>query len=99
LRCAAAGKPVYVEKPMAMNHVQCTEMIAACRSAQVPLWVGYYRRALPRFLAVKDLVESGAIGDVRMVITRQFQRLPSAEQMKTLPWRVNPVLSGRRFLL
>jgi predicted dehydrogenase len=97
LRCAAAGKPVYVEKPMAMNHLQCTEMIAACRSAQVPLWVGYYRRALPRFLAVKELVESGAIGDVRMVTTRQFQRLPSAEQMKTLPWRINPALSGGGF--
>jgi predicted dehydrogenase len=97
LRCAAAGKPVYVEKPMAMNQLQCTEMIAACRSAQVPLWVGYFRRALPRFLAVKELVESGAIGDVRMVITRQFQRLPSAEQMKTLPWRINPALSGGGF--
>jgi len=97
LRCAAAGKPVYVEKPMAMNHTECAEMIAACRSAQVPLWVGYYRRALPRFLAVKDLVDSGAIGAVRMVITRQFQRLPPAEQMKTLPWRINPALSGGGF--
>ncbi|HYT96878.1 MAG TPA: Gfo/Idh/MocA family oxidoreductase [Casimicrobiaceae bacterium] len=97
LRCAAAGKPVYVEKPMAMNHAECAEMIAACRSAQVPLWVGYYRRALPRFLAVKDLVDSGAIGTVRMVITRQFQRLPPAEQMKTLPWRINPALSGGGF--
>jgi predicted dehydrogenase len=97
LRCAAAGKPVYVEKPMAMNHVECAEMIAACRSAPVPLWVGYYRRALPRFLAVKDLVDSGAIGNIRMVITRQFQRLPPAEQMKTLPWRINPALSGGGF--
>ena len=97
LRCAAAGKPVYVEKPMAMNHVQCAEMIAACRSARVPLWVAYYRRALPRFLAVKDLVDSGAIGAVRMVITRQFQRLPPAEQMKTLPWRIDPALSGGGF--
>src|SRR5256885_9263588 len=67
LRCARAGKPVYVEKPMAMNHAQCAEMVAACRSARVPLWVGYYRRALPRFLAVKELVQSGAIGAVRMV--------------------------------
>ena len=51
LRCAAAGKPVYVEKPMAMNHAQCREMVDACRAAGVPLWVGYYRRALPRLLA------------------------------------------------
>jgi hypothetical protein len=51
LRCASAGKPVYVEKPMGMNHAECLDMIAACRTAGAPLWVGYYRRALPRFLA------------------------------------------------
>ena len=62
MRCAAAGKAVYVEKPMGMNHAECLDMIAACRVAGVPLWVGYYRRALPRFLAVRDLVANGAIG-------------------------------------
>jgi predicted dehydrogenase len=99
LRCAAAGKAVYVEKPMAMNHAQCVTMIAACRSAQVPLWVGYYRRALPRFLAVRDLIADGAIGPVRMVITRQFQRLPPSEQIArgTLPWRIDPTRSGGGF--
>jgi predicted dehydrogenase len=99
LRCAAAGKPVYVEKPMAMNHAQCQEMITACRSAQVPLWVGYYRRALPRFLAVRDLIENNAIGPVRMVVTRQFQPLPPADQLTggNLPWRINSALSGGGF--
>ena len=99
LRCAAAGKPVYVEKPMGMNHAECLDMIAACRAAEVPLWVGYYRRALPRFLAVRDLVAAGAIGDVRMVVSRQFQRPPGADQFAggAVPWRVNPDLSGGGF--
>ena len=77
LRCAAAGKAVLTEKPMAMSHADCLAMIAACREASVPLWVAYYRRALPRFLKVRELVQSGAIGDVRMVITRHFQRIPT----------------------
>ena len=96
LRCAAAGKAVYVEKPMAMNHGECMEMVAACRAAGVPLWVGYYRRALPRFLAVRDLIGRGAIGDVRMVLSRHFQRLPAPEALHgdALAWRLDPARSG-----
>jgi len=96
LRCAAAGKPVLVEKPMAMNRRECDEMIAACAAARVPLWVAYYRRALPRFLAVRDLVQSGAIGPVRMVTSRQFQTLRAPEAMNpgTPPWRIDAARSG-----
>jgi len=32
LRCAAAGKPVYVEKPMGMDHGECVRMVDACRA-------------------------------------------------------------------
>src|SRR6266511_3415763 len=62
MRCAAAGKPVLTEKPMAMSHADCLAMIDACGEANVPLWVAYYRRALPRFLKVRDLVRDGALG-------------------------------------
>ena len=98
-RCAAASKPVYVEKPMGMNYAECLDMITACRTAGVPLWVGYYRRALPRFIAVRDLIAAGAIGEVRMVISRQFQRPLAADQIAggAVPWRVNPELSGGGF--
>jgi 1,5-anhydro-D-fructose reductase (1,5-anhydro-D-mannitol-forming) len=75
-RAAAAGKAVYVEKPMAMNAAECDAMIAACATAGVPLWVGYYRRALPRFLAVRDLLREGAIGEVREVVSTQTERAP-----------------------
>jgi len=37
LRCAAAGKPAYVEKPMALDATQCAEMIGACKAHRVPL--------------------------------------------------------------
>src|SRR3954454_8504140 len=61
LMAAEAGKPAYVEKPMATRHAECLEMVAACERARVPLFVAYYRRALPRFLKVKELVDEGAI--------------------------------------
>ena len=69
VRVAEAGKPVYVEKPMARNHEECRRMIEACRNAGVPLWVAYYRRQLPKFVKIKELVEGGAIGPVREVHT------------------------------
>jgi predicted dehydrogenase len=95
LLAAAAGKPVYVEKPMALNHGECLEMIAACRAAGVPLFVAYYRRALPRFVQVKDLLDQGAIGAVRFVQIALYQPARPAELDPTsLPWRVQPEIAG-----
>src|SRR5260221_13914845 len=73
LRCAKAGKPVYVEKPMALNFAECQEMIEACRAAAVPLWVAFYRRMLPRFLKIKELIDSGEIGAVQAVSVRLYR--------------------------
>jgi 1,5-anhydro-D-fructose reductase (1,5-anhydro-D-mannitol-forming) len=64
LRVAAAGKPCLVEKPMALNHGECLAMVEAFRRASRPLWVAYYRRALPRFLLVRSLLQEGRIGSV-----------------------------------
>ncbi len=80
LMSAAAGKPVYVEKPMALNFVE---------------FVGYYRRALPRFLKIKQLIDSGAIGEARLVSVALYQPADlEGLKSKSLPWRVVPELSG-----
>lgn len=93
LAVAAAGKPVYVEKPMALNHAECQAMIEACTTAGVPLFVAYYRRALPRFLRVKELLDSGTIGTPRTV-TITFYRAMRPHDPQNLPWRVNPAIAG-----
>ena len=98
LEVASAGKPVYVEKPMALNVQQCESMIKACELANVPLFVAYYRRALPRFLKIKSLLETGVIGDVRAVtvtFTRPFNHDPD----QPLPWRVIPEIAGGGFFM
>jgi predicted dehydrogenase len=61
---ASAGKPCLVEKPMAVSYAECTRMLDAFARAGVPLWVAYYRRALPRFLLIRDLLRSGALGPI-----------------------------------
>lgn len=93
LQVCAAGKPALVEKPMATTYAECVRMVEAFRAAGLPLFVAYYRRALPRFLKVKELVEEGAIGDVRSVTLRLLQ--PGRQyDPENLPWRVKPEIAG-----
>lgn len=89
LMCAQAGKPVCVEKPMGMSLADCQEMIQACRLAGVPLFVAYYRRSLPRFLKVKELLDAGAVGDVRGVTMALYMPLPDK-----LDWHYLPEVGG-----
>lgn len=91
LRVAAAGKPCYVEKPMARCYGECRRMIDAFERAKLPLRVAYYRRALPRFVRAKELLHSGAIGRVtgcRYRMSRLFRPNPAPQ------WRVDAEQSG-----
>ena len=95
IRAMRAGKPVYVEKPMALNFAECDAMNRVSRETGVPLFVAYYRRAMPYFLKVKDLVDTGAIGQVRAVSIQVHWVPPSADADATQPgWRVSPAVSG-----
>jgi len=93
LLTAHAGKPVYVEKPMAISTEECRIMIDAYKTAGVPLFVAYYRRALQRFLKIKELIDTHAIGTVRFV-TITFYQPHSLDKTSGLPWRVQPKISG-----
>lgn len=92
LQAAIAGKPCLVEKPMATTHDECRRMIAAFQAAGAGLWVAYYRRALPRFLTVRQLLSSGAIGRVTSVHVQVFDRLASGGYAKG--WRFDPARAG-----
>lgn len=93
VQVAQAGKPVYVEKPMGCTVAECRRMLAACEQAGVPLFVAYYRRALPRFLQVKALLEAEALGEVRAVIVRLIRPLQGSDA-DAGNWRVDPALAG-----
>lgn len=99
IKAAKAGKPVYVEKPMATSYEACKRMIAACVQAGVPLYVAYYRRGLPNFLKLKALIEAGVIGDVRLVKIELYKTTTPNVVFKNagampVNWRVDPEVSG-----
>jgi 1,5-anhydro-D-fructose reductase (1,5-anhydro-D-mannitol-forming) len=92
LQVAAAGKPCLVEKPMAISHPECLRMLDAFRTRGVPLWVAYYRRALPRFLLVRDLLAANAIGTLTSVHVQVAAPLMRGEG--TGNWRFDPAIAG-----
>lgn len=94
LRTAAAGKPAYVEKPMARHTPECDAMIAAFAKAGRKLFVAYYRRALPRFVKVKEMLEGGALGRLTGISYRYSAAPGTALDAANLPWRLQAASSG-----
>lgn len=90
-----AGKPVYVEKPMALDLAACRRMEQVSKETGVKLVVAHYRRALPLFIRVKELLDQQAIGDIRFARISLLQPDQSAMIAKTgTNWRVDPALAG-----
>lgn len=91
IKAARAGKPVYVEKPMARTHQECLDMIKACETASVPLFTAYYRRELGLFKTVKRLITEGVLGDIRFVDIKLYKHTPPNNADN---WRLNPEVAG-----
>jgi predicted dehydrogenase len=90
LAAAAAGKPAYVEKPMARHVPECDRMVAAFERAGLPLFVAYYRRRLPCFMKVADLLGTGALGR----LTGITYRLAEPHHRKGGMWRTDAAVAG-----
>ena len=91
-----AGKPVYVEKPLAANYDDCIRVNRVSEQTGVPCFVAYYRRYLPYFKKVKELVAQGAIGNVLEVQIRYACPPRKSDFAPTghAPWRVQPDIAG-----
>jgi myo-inositol 2-dehydrogenase/D-chiro-inositol 1-dehydrogenase/scyllo-inositol 2-dehydrogenase (NAD+) len=77
---ARAGKHVLCEKPMAMTPSECDDMIAACDTAGIKLQIGFMRRFDNSFVAARQRIDAGEIGEV--VLVKSLTRGPSVPQ----PW-------------
>ncbi len=94
IKVLEAGKPVYIEKPMARNYNECLEINKVAEKRGLPVFVAYYRRTLPGFLLIRKLIEEGQIGKVRFIQLNIFNYLSEDEKAGRLPWRVIPEISG-----
>jgi predicted dehydrogenase len=95
VKAMAAGKPVYVEKPMATDASSAQRVSAFSDQSGVKLTVAHYRRQQPLFLKIKALLENKVIGNVRAVDLRFAQPHLSDMIAKTeVNWRIDPMLSG-----
>ena len=93
IRAMRAGKAVYVEKPMAATYAQCQQMLQVSEETAVPLFVAYYRRSLPEFLAVKKVLDEGAIGRPLLINIRLLRPALDNERAGA-SWRVDPKVAG-----
>lgn len=67
LAAAEAGKHVVLEKPMALNLAECDRMIEACRRAGVKLMYAEELCFTPKYVRLKQLIESGAVGRPHLI--------------------------------
>jgi len=95
LMAMRAGKPCYIEKPMAASYEDCLRINRISQQTGVPCFVAYYRRYLPYFKKVEEILEQGIIGKPLTVQIRFA--VPPREldyNSQNLPWRLQPDIAG-----
>jgi len=96
IRALNAGKPVLVEKPIALTTEEADAMIAASNDKNVPLMIAYYRRALPRFEKLREIVQGGQIGEPRCVQVQHFMRSDGRPKQA---WKLDPKVGGGGYFI
>ena len=79
------GHALFIEKPLATDARQSAQILAAIEAAGVDAVIGYTNRFRRRFLAVKERLITGQIGEVHTVVTRAFMNkmVPIATVQRT----------------
>lgn len=95
IKSMRVGKPVYVEKPMAVSYRECIIMNRVSIETGIPIFVAYYRRSLPYFKKVKELLDAQIIGEIINVDMQLFTSpRPEDTDSENPPWRLNEKIAG-----
>jgi predicted dehydrogenase len=94
IKCIDAGKPVYIEKPMALNAAEAKNVADHSLKKNIQMVVAHYRREQPLFKKIKELIDSNEIGDIRHVKMELFKKPLKSELVTSANWRIDPAQSG-----
>jgi len=91
LKALKAGKHVYLEKPMVLNKEEALVLCDYVKRSANKLVVAHYRRQLPIYLKVKELINSNTIGDIKFIDLKYLKTYDSSLDNN---WRLNSAISG-----
>ncbi|MEN3324016.1 Gfo/Idh/MocA family oxidoreductase [Mariniflexile soesokkakense] len=89
LKVAEAGKICCIEKPMTPSYSESLEVYNIFKEKQLPLFVAYYRRSLPRFLKIKDWLSHNYIGEVRHINWHFSKPASNLDKSNDYNWRTD----------
>lgn len=93
LKVAEAGKICCIEKPMAPSYESCLKINAAFEDKNLPLFVAYYRRSLPRFLQVKEWIDQNKIGKIKHIHWHFGKPANDIDKSKKYNWRTDATIA------
>lgn len=91
-----AGKPVYLEKPMANTYELAHHIAEVAKEKNIKLVVAHYRREQPRFKKIKQLINEKAIGEILVANLKLYKPSLTKEELEDPrnAWRVDPAIAG-----
>jgi predicted dehydrogenase len=96
---ARAGKHILLEKPMGRSMRECRNILDAVDRAGVTFMVGQDLRFLPHTQAIKNLIEAGEIGPVRVTRCDLIWNMPAATGFPPGHWLLDGKLAGGGMLI
>jgi len=93
LKVANAGKICCIEKPMTSSYADSLEVYKAFNEKNIPLFVAYYRRSLPRYNQINNWLIHNYIGQVRHISWQYSQPASDVDKSKTYNWRTDATIA------
>ena len=94
LKVANAGKICCIEKPLSPSYTDSLDVFNAFNTKNIPLFVAYYRRSLPRFLKIKEWLDEKLIGDVRHINWHLCKPASEVDLSKQYNWRTDAEIAN-----